>query len=367
MKTVRHAALIGLSALLLLSACGSSGGSATAPATEEAPESTPVATAEAREAPESTATVDGTDPAPRPTVVVTYSVLGEAVREIVGDAADVRVIIPNGQDPHDFAASPQDIQAIRNATLVVANGGDLEEGLADALSEAATAGVPVFYGLEHIKARTLSDEEVELEQAGHSDEAGDDEAGDSDEAGHSDEEGNSDEEGHSDGALDPHYWTSPTAMSELAPELAGALGTAIGVDLSAQGEQAAERFAAVNAQVRSILDALPPGGCRLVTGHESLGYFADEFDCELIGAVIPSLSSTAQPSARDLADLRRTVSAASVPVIFTEPGTNPDVVEQIADSVGARVVELNTHGVPDGGTYADFVTGLATTITNALR
>ena len=50
-----------------------------------------------------------------PSVVVTYSAIGDVVSRLVGDAATVTVLIPNGQDQHDFMPSAQDVETINKA------------------------------------------------------------------------------------------------------------------------------------------------------------------------------------------------------------------------------------------------------------
>jgi zinc/manganese transport system substrate-binding protein len=52
-------------------------------------------------------------------IVVTYSVLGSLVKEMVGDLATVTVLIPNGLDPHEWEPSAKDIEKVNNANLVV--------------------------------------------------------------------------------------------------------------------------------------------------------------------------------------------------------------------------------------------------------
>jgi zinc/manganese transport system substrate-binding protein len=155
-------------------------------------------------------------------------------------------------------------------------------------------------------------------------------------------------------------------MAELSVPLAAALGAATGTDLAARGTEAAAGFARIDAEVAAIMATIPAGRCRLVTGHESLGYFADAYGCKLIGAVVASMSSTAEPSARQIADLARIIKKEGVPAIFTELGTSPQVVKRLADETGVRVVTLSTHGVPEDGTYGGFVTALATSIAGAL-
>jgi zinc/manganese transport system substrate-binding protein len=280
------------------------------------------------------ATVDG-----KPLVVVTYSILGDIVTQLVGDAAHVEVIVPDGADPHDFSASARDIERMMTAAIVVANGLDLEEGLHDALDQVADGKVPLFQVAEHVTVRELADGEE-----AHSDE-GDD---------------------HGHGGGDPHLWTSAATMAEMVPALTDALETALGADLTVQEAAVAAALTELDAEVQTIIDRIPDGECKLVTGHESLGYFADRYGCELIGAVIPSLSSNAEASAKELVELEQLAAETGVRAVFTEAGTPAEVAEQVAATVGVPLVDLPSHDLPDSGGYAAFMTDLATRIADAL-
>jgi zinc/manganese transport system substrate-binding protein len=259
-------------------------------------------------------------------VVVTYSVLGSVVESLVGDRAAVSVIVPNGQDPHDFSPSARDVEAINNATFVVANGLDLEEGLAPSLEAAADSGRPVFYAADHVTLRTL-----------------DDNNGD-----------------------DPHIWVDPLTLAEMLPELGADLGEALGADLAADVARVQAELADADAAVSAIMADLAEGQCKLVTGHDSLGYFADRYGCLIVGAVIPSLTSTAEASAQELAELREVAQAEGVAAIFTEPGTSDDVAAQIADEIGVPLIELPTIELPEDGMYRTFITQLSTVIADGL-
>src|SRR5512144_296012 len=81
---------------------------------------------------------------PRPEVVVTYSVLGAVVRQVVGGAADVRVLMPGGADPHQWSPSAKDVHAMLGADVLVDNGLGLEGHLQDPLRQARARGVTVF-------------------------------------------------------------------------------------------------------------------------------------------------------------------------------------------------------------------------------
>jgi len=270
----------------------------------------------------------------RPEVVVTYSVLGTLVSELVGDMARVAVIIPDGQDPHDFEPSAKDIEAINDAQLLVSNGLEFEEGLVEPLKSAETRGVTHFVVTDHLTTRTGGD--------------------------HPHDE---DDESHSS-AIDPHVWLSPHAMSEMIDDLALVVGDALGIDVAAQSAALIESLATLDSVVSNRIESL--NACVLVTGHDELGYFADRYGCTVVGAVIPSFSTTAEASAGELADLEALVREYDVPAIFTGIGTSSDVVEVLSIELGIPAIELATHYLSGVSTYEAFITRLVDQIVEGL-
>jgi ABC-type Zn uptake system ZnuABC Zn-binding protein ZnuA len=109
----------------------------------------------------------------------------------------------------------------------------------------------------------------------------------------------------------------------------------------------------------------------LVTNHESLGYFAKEYNFKVVGAVIPSLTSDASPSAQQLADLIQIIRSSSAKAIFLEIGANPNLAQQVAAETGTEVVTdlyLETLSAPDGpaSTYLNMIKYDVTQIVKAL-
>ena len=97
-----------------------------------------------------------------------------------------------------------------------------------------------------------------------------------------------------------------------------------------------------------------------------MAYLARAYGFVLVGAVIPGLSSESEVSAGELSSLKELIVAEKVGVIFSEAGTPDQVVEAIANETGATVVELNTHLLPEDGTYDTFMTELVSAIVSAL-
>ena len=283
---------------------------------------------------------DSSSSSDRPSVVVTYSILGAVVADVVGDAADVKILMPNGIDPHEWEPSAKDIELLNQADLIVSNGLDLEGNVMEAIEAAEKDGVAVFHATDHIDV-------IEFGVSVHDDD---------EEAGHGDEHGSG----------DPHFWTSPVEMAAVVEALGVALAD-IGIDTGDRAAMTKEDLLNTDQEVRDLIAAIPAESRILVTGHESLGYFAHEYEFEVVGAVIPSLSSEAEASAGDLATLKEIIADEGVSVIFTEMGTSPDVVEALADEAEVSVVEISTHFLPEDGTYKTFILQLASMISIALQ
>lgn len=310
--------VVATAALLGGTACG--GGTSSAPA------------AGGSTLPSSTGT------AGRSKIVVTYGVLGSVVKELVGTAAEVTVLMPNGSNPHEWSPSAKDVEAMLAANLVIDNGLGLEGKLQDPLKEARAKGVSVFTVADHITVRKV--------KAGEGAEP--------------------DDPDQAPGADDPHLWMDPLTMKQWIAPLVPVLKAA-GVDAAANAAAVEADLDALNTEVAKILDSVPAERRKLVTGHESLGYLAERYHYQLVGAVVPAITSQAEASAGELAALTKKIRAAGVPAIFTEIGTPAATVRAVGSDTGAKVVELSTHNLPADGSYRTFMLDISNTIARALR
>ncbi len=275
----------------------------------------------------------------RKTIVVTYSILGAVVKDLVGDQAEVIVPMPNGQDPHDWEPSAKDIETFMKADLLMQNGLRLEGGLEKTLAQAKANGVKTFVAADHITVRKVGPGEGIP-------------SGDPDQA---------------IGAEDPHLWTDPLTMKLVVQALAAQLNTDLGLDVSSREKDLESRLDALNGEITAQVAALPEANRKLVTGHESLGYFAQRYGFKLVGAIIPSLTSQAEVSAADLAALKQLIQQNQVKAIFTELGTPKAVSEAIGKEAGVEVIEITTHSLPADGSYVTFMKDLANVIVESLR
>lgn len=275
----------------------------------------------------------------KPTIIVTYSVLGAVVSDLVGDQANVIVAIPNGQDLHDWEPSARDIETLTHADLIVQNGLGLEGGLEKSLAQAREAGVEIFTASDYITVRTVG-------------------------AGQGIPSGDPDQ---AEGAQDPHLWFNPINMKQIVAALADTLNKDLGLDVSSQAADLENRLDELDSTLAGKVSQIPENQRKLVTGHESLGYYADRYGFQLIGAIIPSLSTQSEVSASQLSTLNSLIEQYQVKAVFTELGTPAQVAESVGQETGAKVVQLATHTIPEDGSYFTFMTNLTDTIVNALK
>jgi zinc/manganese transport system substrate-binding protein len=385
----RKISVLALAASMILAGCGEGGDTATETTGATAVADT-VAAAETTTttvAAPTTTEAETPSPATDLVIVATTSILGDVVRNIVGDAATVEVIMGPGSDPHDFEASAQQVEAILAADLVVANGLLLEEGLVDILETAEAEGTPV------VELAGMLDPIPFADPHGHSDEEhsedehdhGDEEHSE-DEHDHGDEEHSEDEHDHGDeakeegddhdhahGDEDPHFWQDPARMAIAVGIIAEQLATIEpSVDWAATADAYAAELTALDAEVEALLSGIPEESRKIVTNHEAFGYFAARYDFEVIGTVIPGGSTLAEPSAADLADLIGEIQEEGVTAIFADNINPSALAEAVAAELGTEVgvFELYSDSLGEPGspgeTYVGLIRANAETVATAL-
>jgi zinc/manganese transport system substrate-binding protein len=275
------------------------------------------------------------EPGSRPSVVVTTEVLGSVVSSLVGDAAEVRTLMDGGADPHTWQPSAREVEAVFSADLIVANGLDLEEGLVGVLEQAEADGRSVFHAADHIELRPAADD------------------------------ANDHEADHGHGSGDPHFWLDPLAMRDVVLALGPTLAEA-GVDVGDNVATGVAELESLDDELRSRLATIPDERRQLVTGHGALGYFADAYDLEIVGTVVPGLSSSDEPSARDIAELVAAIRDAGATAVFSDIGTPKSVAQAVADETGAVIVELDVARLPEAGAYPDLLREVADSVASTL-
>ena len=196
------------------------------------------------------------------------------------------------------------------------------------------------------------------------DEAEEGDGHDHDEAEEGDHDDHEAEEGHHHdhaGGLDPHFWTDPLRVAQAAILVAEALAAIDpSIDWAARAEAYAATLTELDEEIQGLLASIPADNRKLITNHDSLGYFADRYGFEVIGAVIPGGATLADPSSAQLAALVEEIVAEGVKVIFAETIEPTALAEAVAAEAGTdvQVVTLHTGSLGEPGTATDNIVGM---------
>lgn len=281
--------------------------------------------------------------------------------------------MPVGADPHSFQPSAQQIALLTDADAVIINGGGFEGGLLDIIEAAEADGTLVFEALSAVE--TLSGTGT-----GHNDHSDDDRGDDSD---HEDEEHHEDEADHDDHGDDhgkhgqggdPHFFTDPVRMAAAAEAIGQFVVDEVeGIDTAAvrtSSDGYQEELAALDAEIIEILSAIAPANRLLVTNHQVLSYFADRYDFEVIGTVIPG-TTVDSTNAAALSELAAIVELKGIPAVFSDTSSSDELAQTLALEAGSiEVYALYSESLgpadSDGSTYIDMIRTNAQRIAKAL-
>ena len=235
-------------------------------------------------------------------VVATTTQVGDFVREVGGDAVVVDQILEPNTDPHEYEPRPSDVVAAAGAKLVFASGDDLDGWIEQVVSDSGSDAELVDLGAVVPERRPG--------------------------------ESNGDEASQ----FDPHWWHDPRNAEVAVREIEHQL-IAADPDRRRDFERNAAAYLAelraLDAGVARCMGRIPASRRKLVTDHDAFGYFADRYGIDVVGAVIPSQTTQAQPSAKDLAELADLIEREGVEAIFPESSLSSKVAETIAEQTGA--------------------------------
>jgi len=278
-------------------------------------------------------------------VVATENFLADIAQNVAGNRATVSALVPSGIDPHDFQPSPKDLAAVAQSRMLIINGAGLEGWLTQALNNiggsrivvTASQGLPGRTGGYGLGSPALTATA-------------------------------------SPASTDPHFWMDPVLVKTYVNNIRDGF-----IQLDPAGESIyRQNTAAYSAQlddldhwIRTQVASIPANQRLLVTDHEDLGYFADEYGFRLIGAITPETSSDAEPSASHIADLITQIHTTGDKAIFLDVGTNTQLADQICGETGCRVIRnLYIHWLtPANGaapTYLEMMRHNVTVIVEAL-
>ncbi|APW38226.1 metal ABC transporter substrate-binding protein [Rhodoferax koreense] len=274
------------------------------------------------------------DPLP---VTASFSILGDLVKVVGGERVNVTTLVGPDEDAHVFEPKPGDAKAILQSRLLVTNGLGFEPW-AQKLARSANYKGATVVASKGVKARTLPAEK-----------------------------------GHHHAETDPHAWQDPTNTILYVRNIATAL-----TQLDPAGAETFQRntdayvkeLEALDAWARQQIAALPADKRKVITSHDAFGYFAAHYGLTFLAP--QGVSTEAEPSAKEVAELIRQIRREKIKAVFFENMSNPKLLAQLSKDAGVTLGAelyadaLSPAGQP-GATYLQMMRHNITQLTTGMQ
>lgn len=243
----------------------------------------------------------------KPTIVTTIYPLYEFTKQVVGDKAEVILLVPAGAEPHDWEPAPADLIKVKKASIVVYNGAGMEPWI-DKLAGTVLAGKKV------VSAASA----VNLISAQYNEEGGPAEPG----------------------TIDPHVWLDPVNAQAIVKQITAAVAESDPGNAGyyqANADAYSQQLAALHDEYTAVLAEAPRR--IFITSHAAFGYVANRY--ELKQVAIMGLAPDAEPTPERMAQIIRYARLTGIKHIFFETLVSPKLAEVIANESGATTLVLN--------------------------
>ena len=235
-------------------------------------------------------------------VVAAFYPVQEAAERVGGDLVHVTNLTAPGVEPHDLELTPDQVEAIATADLVLYLGDGFQPAVQDAVGDAQGVTVDLLADMPTVQPPEGSEEGLQV---------------------------------------DPHVWLDPVLYERMIDEVRAGLAKA-SPDDAATFTSNADAF---TTEVGALADDYRTGlaNCSqslIVTNHAAFGYLAAQYG--LTQEAISGLAPDAEPSAQRIAQLKDLVEQHGVTTIFTEDLVSPKVAQTLADEAGVKTAVLHT-------------------------
>ncbi len=272
------------------------------------------------------------EPAQRPVVLTTFTVLADIAANVAGEHLTVESITKPGAEIHGYEPTPGDIKKAARADLILDNGLNLEAWFAQFVDGLDVPHVVVSEGVQPLKIA---------------------------------------EDAYA-GIPNPHAWMSPLNVQIYADNMASAfaeLDPAHAQEYRANAAAYSTELQEVHDDLVGQLDALPPTQRALVTCEGAFSYLAR--DAGLTEKYIWAVNAEQQATPQQMVSAIEFINTNDVPAVFCESTVSDAPMQRIVEATDARfggVLFVDSLSEADGPvpTYLELIRHDATIIAAAL-
>ncbi len=263
-------------------------------------------------------------------VIATSSIIGDVVFRVGGENIFLTILMGAGQDPHSFEPSARDLTAVAEADVIFVNGWDLEAGLLDDIKNVAEGIplVPISAGISPIPL---------------------------------------------DVGYDPHVWMNPQNVLQWVENVTftfSKLDPPNEADYKSNAAIYKIELDRLIGEIENQLSGISERDRKLITNHDSLGYFAAAYGFEILGTIIPGGDTLAEPSASSLSALVTLMAEEKICALYAETTSNNKLAQSVAseleDCESVQILSLYTGALGPSGSGVDSYIGMMESNVNSI-
>jgi len=245
-------------------------------------------------------------------VVASFSILGDLVRVVGGERVSVITLVGPDEDAHVFEPKPTDAKTLVQSRLLIVNGLGFEPWAQKLAKSAGYKGETVVAS-RGVKPLVMAEEDAHGEK-GHKD------------------------KGHHHDEADPHAWQNPHNVVLYTRNIAAALAKVDPAGATAYQTNAnayVKELQALDTWAKAQFAAIPADKRKAITSHDAFGYLAAQYQIKFLAP--QGVSTDAEPSAREVAQLIRQIQRERIKAVFVENMSNPKLLAQLGKDAGVTV------------------------------
>ncbi|SNT69854.1 metal ABC transporter solute-binding protein, Zn/Mn family [Psychrobacter sp. LV10R520-6] len=266
-------------------------------------------------------------------VVVSFTILGDVVKNVGGDHVSVKSLVPPDGDPHSYSPTPQDSKALKSAAVSFVSGEDLETWFKRLAR--ASGGIDPVVVSDGIKTHSLYE--------------------------------------HGQTMIDPHVWNSVPNIVVWVANIEEALikaDPANAADFRANAKRYNAQLKKTDGWIRHELKSIPRDRRKVLTDHDVFGYYGREYGVTFLAPV--GLSTANEPPAKKVARVIDQMKKEKIHTYFIANSSSSQLVKQIAYATGAKsggvlYPESLSEANGPASTYIDMMRYNTRLIVNAIK
>ena len=243
-------------------------------------------------------------------VVSTFLPITLFTEAVAGECATVTSLIPPNLGPHDFQATPADISALSNASVLVKNGLGMEYFLDKLITSANNNSLQVVDTSRGVAVISSDDDQDEAKQ-------GDQEYGE----------------------VNPHIWLDPLRVVQQVENIRDGLVKADPDCADGYTKRAAAYASQLKGLNTTIATQLKPfRGQTFIAFHDFAPYFAERYGLKADFVVdVPEMN----PTPEDLQRVSKKVQQSQLKALLSEPQEGDRSFNALALDLGVKVVTFD--------------------------